>query len=312
LKLTEWQNTAIDNSKRLFEDGGGASGGAASGAGATVSGSSAGGPTTDSSNIGYIPSEIGRSDDELKRLAKKKRKWNVKTEQTANERVLNFEDYKRFIIKETDWDLFQRQTFGKKLKEFKDFTADLTPFLNEALDEELAQAQQELKHTVVSLLNSELLSSQRHKIASFVKAADQQHLNFSEVGQCVFSEPDVSQQLSHFLSFVDQAYKNDLGSIQLLTNTILNGEPLQGLPLFSKFDNLTGTSISGYVSNDPIAFSSSISFDYRLREKLIISNPMILKKLSPMTDKFKVDGNTLYPVSGNGFPTNIFSYIWNT
>ena len=271
-------------------------------AGATSSGSVAG---TSSSNIAYTPSQV--PGDSLKRLAKKKKKWNViVSPQLPESQLVSFENYLNILVENKHWDDFTFRVFGRGLLESK-FIADLEGYLSEAYDEESSDAIETLKQTVISFLNSDQCKLYRHKIAEFTRHFGK-NLNFSPVGKSLFTEQNTSGNLANLINFIQKYYKGNLGILDITNHSFAGREPLANIEIFKTFDNLFSQQLSGYLNNIPFSYQAVIDMNFQSSEVLKIDNPQLLQKLGS-DGTVKVEGDTIYPIDEKGFPITIVQTI---
>ena len=289
MKLTEWQEALIktsvyDNSFRsIREDAVG------------------GGAQTTSANVAYIPTDVPPVHKELTRLSKKKKNWNISVLESSHEYIVSFEDYSNIVVPVSLWENFKTTIFGTSNLPDGEFTVDLGGYLVEALNDEIDQSLYQLRAVIVQFLNSDMVSSQRHKVASFERVSGL-HTNFANEGRSAITGVNSEQQLSKFLQLVQNTYKNDVGSIQLIASAIQQRSPLTEIPLFDQYDNL----MSVVLSNDSFSYTSIIDLDFTIQESLVFQG-MVPRGLSG--GAFKVQGNKVYPTSPKGFPSNISDYL---
>ena len=212
---------------------------------------------------------------------------------------MSFEDYSNIVVPIALWENFKTTIFGTSTLPDGEFIVDLSGYLVEALNDEVDQSLQQLRNATVQFLNSDMVAGQRHKVASLERISGK-HLNFSTEGHSAISGINVEQQLTTFLQLVQNTYKNDVGSIQLITSAIQQRTPLTEIPLFDQFDNL----ISVVISNGSFSYTSIIDLDFTIQESLNFQG-MVPRGLST----FKVEGNKVYPISPKGFPSNITDYL---
>ena len=184
MTLTEYNQKVISG---ILKENGGAAG--------TSSGAVAG---TTSSNVAYLPSQF--PGDSLKKLSKKKKQWSVMvTPQLPESHLVSFEGYLNILVENKNWEDFSFRVFGRGLLE-NNFIADLSSYLTEAYNEEADAALDTLKQTIITFLNSDQCKLYRHKIAEFSRHFGED-LNFDSQGKSLFTEQNITGNLSNILNF---------------------------------------------------------------------------------------------------------------
>ena len=284
MKLADWQDSFIRGSRSLTED-------------------AVGGAVTTSSNIAFIPSDVPAVHRELTRLSKKKHQWGIEILEQGCDYTVCFENYSSITVPSTLWENFKMTVFGTSALPESSFVVDLASYLAEAVSEEVERSLQLLKNSTVQFLNSDIVTSQRHKVVSLKGLAGSQTTSSTE-GRSVITSINVEQQLSNFLQLIQTTYGNDVGSIQLVATAIQQRSPLTEIPLFEQYDNL----ISVVLSNESSIYRSVIGLDFTVQESLQFVGGAVPRMVAS-NPSFKVDGNVVYPTSPKGFPYNITDYL---
>lgn len=291
-------NEYFQNSKQyLFED----AVGVANADGGTNTG------TTTSANVAYIPGQMGMVTPYLKKMSKKKTTWNVKREKYPSYKKYKIEEDLNIQVNNGYEDCFERAMFGTQNVP-DEFELDLSSYLVESFEDEMALARADFKQAATGLFNSETFKGYRHKAAGFVQKSGDKNLNFSTIGKSLLTEPSADRQISQFIQFVDKAYAQDKGSLETLTDFIEQRKPLQSIELFRGLDNLTGTAISGSFLGYQFEYTSLIGLDFVAQETFKVTDKDLINRLKTVPF-MKLDNDKFYPIDEKGFPYNFVDLL---
>ena len=270
---------------------------------AAVSGSTGSAGTT-ASNIAYTPQQFPQVQKRLTHMSKRKKTWGVTVYEGPQDYTVSMEDYTNIVVPVAVWENFKSQVFGMHALPSGPFQVDLNGYLLEAYDDAQEEALGKLKAVVVQFLNSDQCKYYRHKIASFVNDSGDPNLNFSRENNTLFSDRDLTGDLSNLFAYISKYLKTNIGEIDLITHSFQSREPLSGVEIFSKFDNIISSVVNGSFQGVDFWYSAKINMNFISEELLQLNNQEVLTRLAA-DQNFKVEGNKVYPISESGFPSNI-------
>jgi len=177
-------------------------------------------------------------------------------------------------------------------------------------DEQLKKKAQRSK-SIRESIEQEIEQTKDSILLKIAQKIDQSGLSSSSV-MAVYKQGGTSAQISKGKTLINTSFlkksladtrkilPNDIGSLQLMENTLDDGVALSKFDEFSGYDNLAGTTINMVVDGVALIYSGYLSMGYNVTETISVLDKSILDRLDDRS--LKVVGNTVYPVGGRFTP----------
>jgi len=241
--------------------------------------------------ISYLPTQVGAVQFAMKKLKKKKNKWNLEIQESDDNITVNFENQLKIDVPREHWDNFQ-EIFDGTLDE--DTYLDLQSKLKDSiyLDSKgiLESRKDELKSKIVEELNSKEIQTAMKVAEKWVSMFGCKE-NITPTTQAIIPLQSVQEWLEGYLGNIIEEYGEDLGHLEMMiekfqTKGLGEGKCLAGARYQSEYGRTS------------LIFEARVSFEKDCSFSIAIEDGKVADCLEEACNGLQRVGNVFYPRYG--------------
>jgi len=230
--------------------------------------------TTVSGDIAYIPGGFSSVSANLRKMSKNKKRWKIKInpDPTSNKYSIMSEGSEILSVQTKDMHQFQYDLMVESL----DNNSALVKCIQEAIFEQtLAEAEQYNREGLKAALNgfpkNPSFSSMMSAVSTFTNTLRGTRINAQYGKSCLINHISFKSDIDKAIVSIEEAYKDDLGSIELIIDALNSLNPLNGFDVFNAYNYLLGSAVSSDKRYGNLVLETYISMSWIPTQKIFVS-----------------------------------------
>jgi hypothetical protein len=262
--------------------------------------------TTTSDAIDFLPTHLGAVQGSLRKLAKKKNKWQLSVLDHQDKYKVRFENMLEINVRKEHWQEFMNSVLGKDSVVFTDiFEIDLSSHLKEGKDKDMAKLFNELETALLKLTITPPVGDMDGDFDLWEKTFGGG--SYSTPKTVLLPLNDYLVAIRKLMKELKIVYKDDRGSVEMLIASLGDKRALNSFSIFENYDYLSGITIISNYHGIGVTFEALVDMAFVPSYQISVDDMDAAYELDGEKD-IKVVQNRIYP-RGKRFPSKVFKQI---
>ena len=239
-------------------------------------------------DIAYLPTHFGRTRKAILDLVKLKLDWNIEILENEDTRTVCFGNILSISVPNEHWDNFLAIFDGKLAKGY----LNLRSKLNEALDDEMDSLVKELKPTLMRAFTNPPMDDLEEDIGRYK----------ARFGVSSYKEQRVpiaydtkKRDLMRLYESLLEAYRDDVGSMEMLVSAFRDKTPLSAFDIFKHYDYIYGARVRSDYLGITMLMEATVDMTFVISETIYVEDQDVVDVVEADIQSVKVVGNVIYP-----------------